>query len=100
MQMEGGRVRHEAAARAARLACAEGPPVGGTFQFQIFIQTPSPETWSETISGREEVLAGPVFGLPPWTKYRRRDRAHLARLTRDGCSSLSALRRRAILPGG
>jgi hypothetical protein len=34
MQMEGGRVRHEAAARAARLACAEGPPVGGTFQFQ------------------------------------------------------------------
>jgi len=56
-QMEGGRVRHEAAARAARLACAEGPPVGGTFQFQIFIQTPSPEIWSETISGSEAVLA-------------------------------------------
>jgi len=26
MQMDGGRVRHEAAARAARLACAEGSP--------------------------------------------------------------------------
>ena len=35
-----------------------GPPVGGTFQFQIFIQAPSPEIWSETISGGEEVLAG------------------------------------------
>src|SRR5262249_49937902 len=46
----GGRVRHEAAARAARLACAEGPPVGGTFQFQIFIQTPSPEICSEIVS--------------------------------------------------
>src|SRR5262252_1594403 len=35
-----------------------GPPVGGTFWFQIFIQAPSPEIWSETISGGEEVLAG------------------------------------------
>jgi hypothetical protein len=35
-----------------------GPPVGGTFQFQIFIQTLSPEIWSETISGSEKVLAG------------------------------------------
>src|SRR5262245_28529305 len=34
-----------------------GPPVGGTFWFQIFIQAPSPEIWSETISGGEEVLA-------------------------------------------
>src|SRR6516162_11815205 len=34
------------------------PPVGGTFWFQIFIQAPSPEIWSETISGGEEVLAG------------------------------------------
>ena len=33
------------------------PPVGGTFWFQIFIQAPSPEIWSETISGGEEVLA-------------------------------------------
>jgi len=54
-----GRVRH-AAARAARLAYAKGPPVGGTFQFQIFIQTPSPEIWSETISGSEEGPGGEV----------------------------------------
>ena len=36
---------------------------GGTFQFQIFIQAPSPEIWSETISGGEEVLAGKWGGL-------------------------------------
>src|SRR5262249_33856713 len=29
------------------------PPVGGTFWFQIFIQAPSPEIWSETIFGGE-----------------------------------------------
>jgi len=45
-------VRHEAAAPAD--GRARYPPVGGTFQFQIFIQTPSPEIWSETISGSEE----------------------------------------------
>src|SRR5262245_45266358 len=39
--MEGGRVRHEAAARAARLACAEGPPVGGLFSFK-FSSRPHP----------------------------------------------------------
>ena len=33
------------------------PPVGGTFWFQIFIQASSPEIWSETISGSEDVLA-------------------------------------------
>src|SRR5262249_8862855 len=47
------------AARAARptsfLSCHRTsmwapPPVGGTFQFQIFIQASSPEIWSETIS--------------------------------------------------
>src|SRR5262245_66096424 len=38
--------------------CARRAPVGGTFQFQIFIQTPSPEIWSETISGSEKVMAG------------------------------------------
>jgi len=31
----------------------KNPPVGGTFWFQIFIQAPSPEIWSETISGGE-----------------------------------------------
>ena len=40
-----------------------GPPVGGTFWFQIFIQVPSPEIWLETISGGEEVLAGKWGGL-------------------------------------
>jgi hypothetical protein len=35
----------------------------GTFWFQIFIQAPSPEIWSETISGGEEVLAGKWSGL-------------------------------------
>ena len=40
-----------------------GPPVGGTFWFQIFIQAPSPEIWSETISGGEKVLAGKWGGL-------------------------------------
>jgi hypothetical protein len=68
-------VRHEAAARAARLACAEGPPVGGTFQFQIFIQTPSPEIWSETIS---EVLGAevgwPIFGVTSFRKKFRQAR--------------------------
>src|SRR5262249_4765544 len=29
-----------------------GPPVGGTFWFQIFIQASSPEIWSETIFWR------------------------------------------------
>jgi hypothetical protein len=40
-----------------------GPPGRGTFWFQIFIQAPSPEIWSETISGGEEVLAGKWGGL-------------------------------------
>ena len=39
------------------------PPGRGTFWFQIFIQAPSPEIWSETISGGEEVLAGKWGGL-------------------------------------
>src|SRR5262245_55117680 len=53
--------RHEAAARAreANLIFVlppnvyVGPPVGGTFWFQIFIQAPSPETWRKTIFGGE-----------------------------------------------
>src|SRR5215510_1728444 len=58
-----------------------GPPVGGTFQFQIFIQAPSPEIWSETIlavrrSWRGNAVA--CFGPPPWEKlFWRRDRDHL-----------------------
>src|SRR5262244_1009585 len=30
-----------------------GPPVGGTFWFQIFIQASSPEIWRKTIFGGE-----------------------------------------------
>ena len=40
-----------------------GTPGRGTFRFQIFIRTPSPEIWSETISGGEEVLARKWGGL-------------------------------------
>ena len=58
-----------------------GPPVGGTFWFQIFIQVPSPEIWLETISGGEEVLAGKWDGLflgyLLGKNFRRRDRDHL-----------------------
>src|SRR5215467_3099929 len=58
-----------------------GPRGGGTFWFQIFIQAPSPEIWSETISGGEEVLAGKWGGLflgyLLGRNYRRRDRDHL-----------------------
>ena len=58
-----------------------GPPVGGTFWFQIFIQASSPEIWSETISGGEEVLAGKWGGLflgyLLGKNFRRRDRGHL-----------------------
>ena len=59
----------------------KNPSVGGTFWFQIFIQAPSPEIWSETISGGEEVLAGKWGGLflgyLLGRNYRRRDRDHL-----------------------
>ena len=50
-----------------------GPPVGGTFWFQIFIQASSPDIWSETISGAEggsgAVSGVACFGLPPWKKF-------------------------------
>ena len=43
-----------------------GPPVGGTFCFQIFIQAPSLEIWRKTISGAEggsgEEVGWPVLG--------------------------------------
>ena len=55
--------------------------MGGTFWFQIFIQAASPEIWSETISGGEEVLAGKWGGLFMGyllgKNFRRRDRDHL-----------------------
>jgi hypothetical protein len=46
-----------------------GPPVGGTFWFQIFIQAPSLEIWRKTISGAEGGSGAgsgvACFGLPP-----------------------------------
>src|SRR5262245_10406034 len=62
------------------LVAEPGPPVGRARKKRKLIQAPSPETWSETISGSEKFWRGKwgaVFGLPPWKKYVRRDRAHL-----------------------
>jgi len=39
-----------------------GPPVGGTFQFQIFIQAPSLEIWRKTILVLRGI-AGAVSGV-------------------------------------
>src|SRR6516225_8171946 len=83
--MEGpGRVREPRANLI--LSCRRtNPPVGGTFWFQIFIQAPSPEMWSETISGSEEGPGGemgwPVLGYLLGKNFRRRS-------AQDGCSSL------------
>src|SRR6516225_5386931 len=80
-RMEGpGRVREPRAnlILSCRRTSIMNPPVGGTFWFQIFIQAPSPEMWSETISGGEEVLAGKWGGLflgyLLGKNFRRRDR--------------------------
>src|SRR5262245_28634967 len=90
------------AARAARptsfLSCHRtsivgAPPVGGHFWFQIFIQAPSPEMWSETISGSEEGPGGGV-GLPCFwaTSLKKNIGGVIAlisfSLTWDGCSRL------------
>jgi len=60
-RVRGMRRRHEPRASlilSCRRTSIMNPPVGGTFWFQIFIQAPSPEIWSETISGGQEALAG------------------------------------------
>jgi hypothetical protein len=44
-------------------ACVCEPPGGRARENRKFIQAPSPEIWSETISGGEEVLAGKWGGL-------------------------------------
>ena len=58
-----------------------GPPVGGTFWFQIFIQAPSLEIWRKTISGAEggsgEEVGWPVLGYLLGKNYRRHDRDRL-----------------------
>src|SRR6516165_4028114 len=60
--------------------CAS-PPGGRARENRKFIQAPSPEIWSETISGGEEVLAGKWGGLFWATSFgknfRRRDRDRL-----------------------
>jgi len=58
------------------------PPVGGTFQFQIFIQAPSLEIWSETIFGGEGGCwcgkwGGLFLGFLLGKNFWRRDRDHL-----------------------
>src|SRR5262249_56685995 len=59
-------------------AWAEAPHVGRARENRKFIQAPSPEIWSETISGGEEVLAGKWGGLflgyLLGKNFRRRDR--------------------------
>src|SRR5262245_25933598 len=56
-------------------------PGGRARENRKFIQAPSPEIWSETISGGEEVLAGKSGGLflgyLLGKNFRRRDRDHL-----------------------
>src|SRR5262249_30651310 len=57
-------------------------PAGGRArENRKFIQAPSPEIWSETISGGEEVLAGKWGGLflghLLGKNFRQRDRDHL-----------------------
>src|SRR5262245_8150032 len=58
-----------------------GPPVGGTFWFQIFVQAPSLEIWRKTISGAEEgsgeKWGGLFMGYLLGKNFRRRDRDHL-----------------------
>src|SRR6516165_12201348 len=68
------------ASKSSGRACAS-PPGGRAREKRKFIQAPSPETWSETISGGEEALAG-KWGRLFWAtslkkNFRRRDRDHL-----------------------
>src|SRR6516225_7087367 len=57
------------------------PPGGRALENRKFIQAPSPEIWSETISGGEEVPAqkwgGLFLGYLLGKNFRRRDRDHL-----------------------
>ena len=45
-------------------------------------------------------MGWPVFALPPWKKYRRRDRAHLVPPNVGWMQQSPAVRRRAIFPVG
>ena len=63
----GAGAQHGGAGREASLILS--PPGGRARENRKFIQAPSPEIWSETISGAEggsgEEVGWPVFGLPP-----------------------------------
>src|SRR5262249_36515151 len=67
-------------------------PGGRARENRKFIQAPSPEIWSETISGGEEVLAGKGGGLFWATSLEKIFGGVTAiissPLTWDGCSSL------------
>src|SRR6516164_4228791 len=85
-----GRVREPRAnlILSCRRTSIMNPPVGGTFWFQIFIQAPSPEIWSETISGAEggsgAVSGVACFGLPPSEKIYRQRRGRVNGQSRHG----------------
>src|SRR5262249_15925948 len=68
----GGAGREANLILSCRRTSITGPPVGGTFWFQIFIQAPSPEVWSKTISGAQggcwHRSAVACFGPPPFEK--------------------------------
>src|SRR5262245_16321540 len=84
------RVRHEAAARAARLACAEGPPVGGLLNFK-FSSGRHPRKFGvhyflvRKVARAEwdSLFLGYLLGK----NFRRRDRGS-SPAQKDGCSSL------------
>src|SRR6516165_8710035 len=89
-----GRVREPRAnlILSCRRTSIMNPPVGGTFWFQIFIQAPSPEIWSETISGAEggsgAVSGVACFGLPPWKKFSAANFVGCTTGKSAGCSPL------------
>src|SRR6516165_3629405 len=82
--------------------CASPPGGGRARENRKFIQAPSPEIWSETISGSEEVLAGKWGGLflgyLLGKNFPRRDRDHL--VSPGGWMQRSAVPRCAILSVG
>ena len=69
-----------------------GPPVGGTFWFQIFIQAPSLEIWRKTISGAEggcwRGKWGGLFWATSLEKIFGGVIAIISFRQEDGCSSL------------
>src|SRR5262245_4827194 len=88
---------------ASRPGVSERPLGGRARENRKFIQAPSPEIWSETISGGEEVLAGKWGGLFLGyllgnNFFRRRDRDHL--VPPGGWMQQSAVPRCAILSVG